>query len=316
MGRRVTKNAQRFIYDGYLQIENFELASTNSQLTTHNLQLFIWDPTEPIATRPLAWNSSTFQPFNFSTSYYTHDGNKNVSEVIAFDGDMGAHYEYAPFGAVTATFSNTSMTAYGFCEYNPIQFSSEYNDSAIGSVYYNFRHYNYRSGGWAVRDIIGYNIQDTSKNNICNHYAACDNDMISYIDSLGKRKTGRYWQKKQRRFEGLCRKIESHNTNKQSFIKNLWNFLSDFIDQRPVDPRVTFISDGLDICWANKTRGECHACCVMLGRYACDAEYGVVPIVVSADVQCESCKKAVHTGWLISKDKFIQVAPMKVSNCK
>ena len=36
IGRRVTKNSQRFVYDGYLQIANFERASTNSQLTTHN----------------------------------------------------------------------------------------------------------------------------------------------------------------------------------------------------------------------------------------------------------------------------------------
>ena len=42
-GRRVTKSDQRFVYDGYLQIANFERASTNSQLTTYNSQLFIWD---------------------------------------------------------------------------------------------------------------------------------------------------------------------------------------------------------------------------------------------------------------------------------
>ena len=36
MGRRVTKNDQRFVYDGYLQIANFEEAATNSQLITHN----------------------------------------------------------------------------------------------------------------------------------------------------------------------------------------------------------------------------------------------------------------------------------------
>lgn len=64
MGRRVTKNNQWFVYDGYLQIAD------------NGGNAYIWDPTEPIATRPLVWNSSTFQPFNFSTSYYTHDGNK------------------------------------------------------------------------------------------------------------------------------------------------------------------------------------------------------------------------------------------------
>ena len=50
MGRRVTKNNQRFVYDGYLQIANFELKIPNSKLQT-----FIWDPTEPVATRPLAF---------------------------------------------------------------------------------------------------------------------------------------------------------------------------------------------------------------------------------------------------------------------
>ena len=95
MGRRVTKNDQRFVYDGYLQIANFEVVSTNSQLTTYNAQLFIWDSTEPVATRPLVWNHSAL-------NYYTHDGNKNVSEVIAENGDTEAHYEYAPFGAVIA----------------------------------------------------------------------------------------------------------------------------------------------------------------------------------------------------------------------
>ena len=72
MGRRVTKNDQRFVYNGYLQIANFR-----STTTTSDYNYFIWDPTEPVATRPLAWQRGT------SVAYYTHDGNKNVSEVIA-----------------------------------------------------------------------------------------------------------------------------------------------------------------------------------------------------------------------------------------
>jgi hypothetical protein len=32
MGRRVTKNNQRFVYDGYLQIANSELQTPNSKL--------------------------------------------------------------------------------------------------------------------------------------------------------------------------------------------------------------------------------------------------------------------------------------------
>ena len=116
-GRRVTKNNQRFVYDGYLQIANFEHQTSNIKLQT-----FIWDPTEPVATRPLVWNSSTFQPFNLSTSYYTHDGNKNVSEVVTADGGVGAHYEYTPFGALIVESSASSTV-------NPWRFSSEYSDA-------------------------------------------------------------------------------------------------------------------------------------------------------------------------------------------
>ncbi len=140
MGRRVTKNAQRFIYDGYLQIANFELKTSNIKLQT-----FIWDPTEPIATRPLMWNSSTFQPFNLSTSYYTHDGNKNVSEVIAADGALSAHYEYAPFGAVVAQRGASAAV-------NPWRFSSEYAEDDTATVYYNYRHYLPEVGVWISRD--------------------------------------------------------------------------------------------------------------------------------------------------------------------
>ena len=167
MGRRVTKNDQRFVYDGYLQIANFERASTNSQLTTYNSQLFIWDPTEPVATRPLVWNSSTLQPFNFSTSYYTHDGNKNVSEVIVEAGDTAAHYEYAPFGALTVS-RGASAAA------NPWRFSSEYAEDDTATVYYNYRHYDPVMGRWMSRDPI----ENLSP------YLYCDND-VNKIDELG-----------------------------------------------------------------------------------------------------------------------------------
>ena len=169
MGRRVTKNAQRFVYDGYLQIVNFEQSVTNSQLTTHSLQLFIWDPTEPVATRPLVWNSSTIQPFNFSTSYYTHDGNKNVSEVMAIDAATLAHYDCAPFGAVTSAGSLANI--------NHFRFSSEYVEDDLGLVYYNHRHYNPIEGRWLSRDPI-------AENGGIGLYAWCHNGVA--FDFLGK----------------------------------------------------------------------------------------------------------------------------------
>ena len=171
MGRRVTKNGQRFVYDGYLQIVNFEQSVTNSQLTTHNLQLFIWDPTEPVATRPLVWGhhdgatSLNFEPSNLN--FYTHDGNKNVSEVVAEDGDIAAHYVYAPFGAMNAQ-TGTHATA------NLLRFSSEYADDVLGLVYYNYRHYEPVMGRWTCRDpveeIVGGNTWTFCKNYSLNAY--------------------------------------------------------------------------------------------------------------------------------------------------
>ena len=145
--RRVTKNDQRFVYNGYLQIANFKQSDTNSQLTTHSSQLFIWDPTEPVATRPLVWNFSTFQPFNFSTSYYTHDGNKNVSEVVCVSGEVAAHYEYAPFGVVIVKRDASAVS-------NPWRFSSEFAEDDTATVYYNYRHYWTWTGRWMCRDPI------------------------------------------------------------------------------------------------------------------------------------------------------------------
>ena len=60
MGRRVTKNDQRFVYDGYLQVAN------------NNGNFYIGDPTEPVLTRPLVDNRCA------PSVFYTHDGNKNV----------------------------------------------------------------------------------------------------------------------------------------------------------------------------------------------------------------------------------------------
>ena len=153
MGRRVTKNAQRFVYDGYLQIAD------------NNGNAYIWDPTEPVATRPLAWNR------NSAVSYYVHDGNKNVSEVVAADGALAAHYEYAPFGAVSVQCGASAMA-------NPWCFSSEYAENETATVYYNYRHYEPMAGRWLSRDPI----EETAGYDL---YAMCLGNSVSYFDVHG-----------------------------------------------------------------------------------------------------------------------------------
>ena len=91
---------------------------------------------------------------NTSPRLYTHDGNKNVSEAVAAtsgedsDAELLAHYDYAAFGAVVAQKGDCA-------EVNPWRFSSEYEDTELGLVYYNYRHYEPVMGRWLARDPIG-----------------------------------------------------------------------------------------------------------------------------------------------------------------
>jgi len=142
MGRRVayletcnsiTNSHKVFAYDGYLQI-------ANSELTTQNSQRFIWDPTEPVATRPLVFYNSDASP-----QYYTHDGNKNVSDLTDSTQSLAAHYAYTPFGTLLSCSGSSSPA-------NPFRFSSEYADDTLGLVYYNYRHYNPVIGRWMSRE--------------------------------------------------------------------------------------------------------------------------------------------------------------------
>ena len=139
---------------------------------------FVWDPTEPIATRPLMYDPSTAPPF-----LYCHDGNKNVSETVTPDGTIAAHYEYSSFGKVVLVASeNESQTT---ATLNPYRFSSEYADDAVALVYYNYRHYNPLDGRWIGRDLI-------DEWGWLNLYVSKNISAISLYDKLGLTPWGEY----------------------------------------------------------------------------------------------------------------------------
>ena len=130
-----------------------------------------------MATRPLFTTGSGNRKF-----FYTCDGNKNVSELVHFETRNGiaAHYDYAPFGAVTRAISASTITDNTFTTDNPFRFSSEYHDDTLGLVYYNYRHYNPTDGRWCGRDLIremgGINI-----------YLFVQNRLLDVNDSKGLR---------------------------------------------------------------------------------------------------------------------------------
>ena len=180
LGRRVdyqeTQDDQvsthfRFVYDNFLCVQRLNAANGNAVRTE-----FVWDPTEPIATRPLVMRAKNWG----LNLFYTHDGNKNVSEVFyhAPQNGIAAHYDYAPFGAVTRTFNATRVSNRDILSENPFRFSSEYHDAPLGLIYYNYRHYHSSYGRWIRRDKIG------SYGGL-NEYAYMENMSGLYSDFLG-----------------------------------------------------------------------------------------------------------------------------------
>ena len=158
----------RFVYKDYLCVRQ---VFSNSPYNTY--KNFVWDPTETIATRPLKLQLPTMS----LNLFYMHDGNKNVSDVVyrLTSNGVAAHYDYAPFGAVTRSVSNAVPTA-DITTLNPFRFSSEYHDDTLGLVYYNYRHYNPIDGRWCGRDPV---------ENLVNNVLFLINAPLSYIDILG-----------------------------------------------------------------------------------------------------------------------------------
>lgn len=106
-----------------------------------------------------------------------HDGNKNVTDVIAANtvATQLAHYDYAPFGAVRAQSGSRAAA-------NPYRFSSEFADDTLGLVYYNYRHYEPATGRWHTFDVFG-------ENGGLNLYGFIQNDALRQCDVLGNRRS-------------------------------------------------------------------------------------------------------------------------------
>ncbi len=147
----------RFIYRGYLQIACCDLTRAAQPC----LWLITWDPTQPVATRPLAIQKDG------SWFCYGWDLTKNICEVFGQNGYIRTAYSYTPYGNVTATGDITQ----------PIQWSSEYNDIDLALVYYNFRHYNPVEGRWLGRDLA---------EEYRNFYYYLQNNPLEDFDVLGK----------------------------------------------------------------------------------------------------------------------------------
>jgi len=104
--------------------------------------------------------SSTQNPY-----YVSYDANGNISEYVDESDNVVAHYEYSPFGKLTAS---GGSKADDFRH----RFSTKYQDDETNLYYYGFRYFSSELGRWINRDPIaeagGLNLQRFIKNNTTN----------------------------------------------------------------------------------------------------------------------------------------------------
>ena len=178
MGRRFEKKVTvggttgfhaRYLYRDYLQVAECDLTGETPAL----VRSYLWDPSEPEATRVLAmtrWEANGTQVKEHL--YCMHDAMKNVTSLFGEARGRRALYEYRPYGGLVTSEGNMAQE-------NKFRFSCEYMDDELGLIYYNYRHLNPHDGRWISRDPIaeegGWNL-----------FAFVGNNGIINFDYLGK----------------------------------------------------------------------------------------------------------------------------------
>ena len=209
MGRRaykkVTANGsvvlhQRYIYRGYLQIACIDLTRSHHPA----LWYITWDPTQPIATRPLA--------IQIDGTWFTYgwDLTKNVCELYSSTGYINAAYTYTPYGTSIVSGSVTQ----------PIQWSSEVWDIETALNYYNWRYYNSIYGIWLSRDII----KNEDDKNLTLYIS---NRPITAMDILGLRELN----KEEQQIVSFMRKIAKENKDFEKDLQEVTKTYVSYIKQ-------------------------------------------------------------------------------------
>ena len=165
-----------------MQIAAFNVSSVDDAEVLSLATTTYWDPTEPTATRPLAFTDHADE--TPAMYFYTHDLTKIVCEVLSRNGSevsILTTYDYTPFGSVIA--SNTTTP-------NTFMFSSEVLDHETSLVYYNYRHYNPTDGRWINRDPIeeqgGWNLYIYSPFSIDELGCASIKDFVNKLIMQGR----------------------------------------------------------------------------------------------------------------------------------
>ena len=152
MGRRVRKQVGSivtwYVYDGFNELGRFTQTGTGAPAIQRTFTWGLDISNTPqgaggvgglLAVKVHGTTSATYFP--------TYDANGNISEYLASNGSVTAHFEYDGFGN---TVVNTDTN--GLFDY---RFSTKPLEDVTGLYYYLYRDYDPVTGRWASRDPIG-----------------------------------------------------------------------------------------------------------------------------------------------------------------
>ena len=138
----VTQKDLRFFYDGWNLL--YELDTESVDLTRY----YVWGLDLSQSMQGAGGvGGLLFTTTTTAAHAISYDANGNISEYIDLsDGSIDAHLEYDAFGRIIAS-TGTAPSNFGF--------STKYQDTETGFLYYGFRYYDPETGRWPNRDPIG-----------------------------------------------------------------------------------------------------------------------------------------------------------------
>ena len=170
------ETVKEFVYDGYKVVLEIEKKTDASNVEKD----IIWDPTLQNLSKPLCVKVGDMIYLLF------HDARRNLSDIVSVTNSTTtiSHVKYSATGEIT---SKTYIDSVSFL------WASEYFDSELDLIYYNYRFYNPQTGRWLTRDPIDDINEDALSKTHINKtdYLMLSNDMVNNSDWLGLKEVRR-----------------------------------------------------------------------------------------------------------------------------
>ena len=213
MSRRVAKatamGTNKFVYDGWLPVREQSASGGNA---TSNY--YVWGLDLSQSMQGAGGIGGLLATVIDGEPYFpAYDANGNITQYTDTNGTVVTHYEYDPFGNISAQ-SGAMAADFSY------RFSTKYTDDETGLVYYGFRYYSPMLGRWMSRDPLAelsfreHSMPETFRIQA----AAFDAEIMAFISVLAVQKPGlaNYLRKRLIRHEGAL----INATLQYSFLRN------------------------------------------------------------------------------------------------